>query len=228
VTGNTIIKDLRAMFGEARDQGQRPTCLAFAVSDAHAAIRGQWEALSAEYLFYWAQNISGRPATSGALLHAILNTLQDRGQPHEVKWIYLVQLPADLASWQPPAGITPLFRRKSEGKAKDFETIISELNSNKPALLLLNLSRAFYSADKDTIIDLSPASKPDPQRRHAVVAVGHGTVGGQRAILVRNSWGSNWGNGGYAWVTESFLAAGIFGVVVLGENVDVPSSSVAA
>ena len=29
--------DLGSLFGAARDQGDRPTCLAFAASDAHAA-----------------------------------------------------------------------------------------------------------------------------------------------------------------------------------------------
>jgi len=31
-----VVCDIRHRFGPARDQGMRPTCLAFAVSDAHA------------------------------------------------------------------------------------------------------------------------------------------------------------------------------------------------
>src|SRR5258708_38222177 len=50
-----IAKDLRSMFGPVRDQGQRPTCLAFAASDLHAAVRGAWAPLSCEYIFYHAQ-----------------------------------------------------------------------------------------------------------------------------------------------------------------------------
>ena len=51
----TIRKDLRSRFGPPRDQGQRPTCLAFAMSDAHGAARGPWEDLSCEYLFHHAK-----------------------------------------------------------------------------------------------------------------------------------------------------------------------------
>ena len=52
--------DLGFLFGTARDQGDRPTCLAFAASDAHAALRAGWEPLSCEYAFYQAQRRSLR------------------------------------------------------------------------------------------------------------------------------------------------------------------------
>ncbi len=37
-----VQQDLRFRFGTARDQGARPTCLAFAASDTHAALRTPW------------------------------------------------------------------------------------------------------------------------------------------------------------------------------------------
>jgi len=42
----TVSVDLRPQFGPVRDQGDRPTCLAFAASDAHAGLRDPWEPLS--------------------------------------------------------------------------------------------------------------------------------------------------------------------------------------
>ena len=51
----TVRHDLRGRFGPARDQGRRPTCLAFAMSDAHAATREPWAELCCEYLFYHAE-----------------------------------------------------------------------------------------------------------------------------------------------------------------------------
>jgi hypothetical protein len=44
-----IIVDLRSKFGVARDQNPRPTCMAFAASDTHAALRSVWTPLSAEW-----------------------------------------------------------------------------------------------------------------------------------------------------------------------------------
>src|SRR5580692_6695697 len=98
-----IKKDLRHLFGPVRDQGQRPTCLAFAASDTHAAVRDAWEPLSCEYAFFQAQNRAGRGAHDGATLTSMLEVLRHDGQPYESGWPYLVTLPADQTQWHPPA-----------------------------------------------------------------------------------------------------------------------------
>lgn len=69
---------------------------------------------------------------------------------------------------------------------------------------------------------------PEPLRRHAVVAVGHGKAGGHRAILVRNSWGAKWGERGHAWLTEAFLGPRIYAAAKLTEDVVVSPDSPAA
>ena len=78
-----VASDLRRRFGPVRDQGQRPTCLAFAASDTHAGLRDGWTALSCEFAFYHAQRRAGRPPTTGALLPRMLDALALDGQPRE-------------------------------------------------------------------------------------------------------------------------------------------------
>jgi C1A family cysteine protease len=53
---------------------------------------------------------------------------------------------------------------------------------------------------------------------HAVVAVGHGRIGEERAILVRNSWGDTWGIGGHAWVSELYLQPRLHEVALLSNK----------
>lgn len=220
--------DLRPLFGPARNQGSRPTCMAFAFSDAHAALRSGWLPLSCEYAFYHAQRRAGRPPSKGAPLSSMLDSLRQDGQPEESGWPYLAATPADEASWVPPVNVGPLFSRGGEKFSPSLDEIVRRLDLGQPMIILLTLSRAFYSPTAQAVVDPPSGEAPEPARRHAVVAAGHGTVDGQRAILIRNSWGPRWGETGYGWLTERFLGPRIFAAATLMEDVDVLAHSATA
>jgi hypothetical protein len=224
----TISVDLRSAFGPIRNQGQRPTCLAFAASDAHAGARAGWAPLSCEYAFYQAQRRAGRPPSTGAVLSSMLTMLREVGQPEESGWPYLAAIPTDAASWSPPSDVGALFGRNGASAPHSIDQIINELDQGRAVIVLLKLSAAFYQRNPDGVVDPGPNEQPEPQRRHAVVAVGHGKVDKQRAVLVRNSWGPNWCSGGYGWLTERFLGPRIYAAATLLEEVNVPAHSFAA
>jgi C1A family cysteine protease len=58
---------------------------------------------------------------------------------------------------------------------------------------------------------------PSPKSRcyggHAIVAAGYDddlTVGGDKgALLIRNSWGTGWGDGGYGWMSYRYVTEGL-------------------
>lgn len=219
------VTDLRHLFGDARNQGPRPTCLAFAASDAHAALRGAWAPLSCEYIFCKAQARGNKLPTQGANLSHMLDALRDDGQPEEAGWPYLALSP-DHASWNPPAKVGALFRRR--GGTIPLGDVIDNLNQGWPVILLSCLSDSFYVPSPEAVVTPATNENPDPHRRHAIVAAGHGTWNGEQVVLVRNSWGAGWGDRGYAWLTESFLAPRLYAAAVLTENVDVPADPLAA
>lgn len=202
----TIAVDLRHMLGAARDQGDRPTCLSFAVSDSHAALRPGWAPLSCEFIHYQSQQISGSPRDAGAVIDDMLVALSNVGQPLEQDWPYLNVVGIPMDHWVPPAGIGSLFKRNGAALIPNATSaIIKNLNKDLPAILHLYLSDSFYWP-VDGRVQAPNSEQPDPTRRHAVIAVGHGILDGEVAILVRNSWGPDWGDSGHAWLSEPFLS----------------------
>lgn len=206
--------NLGELFGPARDQGARPTCLAFAASDLHAGMREAWTPLSCEFLFYHAQRRAGRPPTIGATVPATLDALRHDGQPHEEGWPYLDP---------PPADVGELHRWAGEERPDSIDEIVAMLDRGRPVLVLLYLSASFDVAGPEGLVAPAENERPDVARRHAVVAIGHGGYEGQCVVLIRNSWGHGWGMGGHAWLTESFLKPRVFRIAVPEEKIDVAS-----
>jgi len=207
--------DLRHLFGPARDQGSRPTCMAFAASDAHAAVRPGWEPLSCEYAYYHALHYDGGAPSDGATLPGMMVAIAQDGQPYEADWPYLSALPNDLTQWKPPATVGQLFRRGSEVRLAT--ELYALLNGGSPVIVAMTLSKAFYTPGPEGIVT---GSEPIiPALRHAVIALGHGRQGSERLVLVRNSWGERWGANGYAWLAESYLTPRIIALAIMKEKI---------
>lgn len=198
----TVSTDLRATFGPARDQDPRPTCMAFAASDAHAGARPGWDPLSVEWAYYHALKREGGVPHQGVRMATMLATLRSDGQPVESCWPYIPSLFTDTEAWKPPANC-PVFKRDSAMTTASVAGIVTQLQAGTPVLFTMSVSRAFFRPNADGVIS---ATEPlEPKRVHALVAVGHGQNDKGLFILVRNSWGMGWGLAGHAWVDVGYL-----------------------
>jgi hypothetical protein len=209
--------DLRPQFGQPRDQGRRPTCLAFASSDLHASLRTtQFEPLSAEFAFYHAaQRKRGvfNPH-AGVSLRSMLEAIEKDGQPQESGWPYLMQLPIDSTAYKPPSDPGPLFRRSGEYKISSFDVICQSLDNRIPLLIAFVPTIQFHRARSGVPVRSTLGDIPSGSA-HAVVAVGWGKEGTERLVLVRNSWGAKWAENGCAWLSESYLAPRLYAIITM-------------
>ena len=197
--------DLRALMAPVRDQGQRGTCLAFAVTAAHEVERSGGSTpddLSEEALYWGCKRADGN-WTSGTAFASASTALDRWGQPLEVEWPYNPKQADDVACSPPkrPGG-TGWFRsglRRISVALADVRTV---LDGGIPVLLGLTVFDTFYRPDADGHI-ADPPSGSSARGRHAVVVVGHQTD----ELLIRNSWGNTWALGGYAWIGDGYIGA---------------------
>jgi hypothetical protein len=82
----------------------------------------------------------------------------------------------------------------------DPDSIAAVLATGADVWLSMNIGSTWMNPHGDTIADWSPAQI---EGGHAILFAGYRHKDGQRQFLVHNSWGKDWGDGGYAWVSEN-------------------------
>ncbi len=198
-----VIVDLRNQFGPVRDQGERPTCMAFAASDVHSFARDSLDMLSAEYAFYHAVHRQLTPdRTKGVSFSAMVDTIAMDGQPMESGWPYLSDLQAN-DPWTPPASPGTIYRRNTRTIVNALKEIFDALLTGSPVILGMEISNSFYNLRAG---DVLPVANEALAGRHALIAVGLGVQNSAHCLLLRNSWGTGWGEFGHGWIHEDYLA----------------------
>lgn len=203
-----LLFDYRSGLSPVQDQGERPTCVSFATSVAHEHARGVMTALSAEYLHYFAANPS-----KGATFPDAARALLVEGQPQEADCPYQHSEPPK--DWTPPSGVQ-VYRRECELHHGNLGAVKDAISRGRLAVLGLTISKDFFQPEYPWKI---PSDGPIVGQ-HAVVAVALGTSESNLHVLVRNSWGVDWGNHGHAWLGEDYLSKHLRHVMTLTNEVN--------
>jgi hypothetical protein len=185
----------------AKDQGNRPTCLAFAIADLNR--RYAPEDLGPEYFYQAAiALIPGWLPGNGLQIPAAMEASR-LGHPIEREFPYQDEEPLVAINTLPPL---QLYGRSVSFFDADVERVISTLQAGSSLGLALRLTVDFYQPIEG-VISFSETIIPGAMV-HAVVAVGLGfDSNGEPWILIRNSWGEAWGLKGHAWVSSTYIAA---------------------
>ena len=215
--------DFRADLGAVRSQGRRPTCLAFASSDAHRHARRHPELLCVEWLFYHVTQLAGTGPHSGTTIPDTRAVMKSIGQPEECVWPYQAVTP-DQTTWHPPSVKPRLLTCSSDGCEAGLRVVQEEVEDGVPVVIAMFTSTTFTAPaswqrhGSEIILSRDRGESIDPATGHALVAVGRGRFRGEPVLLLRNSWGPRWGFDGHAWVHEDYLAPRLAGAFVISKE----------
>ncbi|MDQ2630592.1 MAG: hypothetical protein M3Y75_06405 [Actinomycetota bacterium] len=199
--------DLQAEQTAVRQQGDRPTCVAFAVSGAHEWM-GSDDAQRSPEDAMWAAHQAMPPEFVGeeTSVRYALEGLKAHEHTSEAAWPY------GSPTWRdgrPEAALDrtnratcPEWHRLGDAT---IPTIRGELVSERAVVLTVGVVRKAW-LEGDGVVD-APAGRKTPGN-HAVLVVGVSETGEQpQALKIKNSWGPGWGRGGYGLISERYLDA---------------------
>jgi C1A family cysteine protease len=205
--------DLRAQNPPVFDQGQLGSCTAQAI--AAALEFDQMKQQQADvftpsrlFIYYNERVMEGTPdEDSGAMLRDGIKSVAKEGGPHESLWPYVIS----RFRQKPAAGVYEDGARHEailyQRLRQSIEQLQGCLADGYPFVFGFSVYESFESADvaKTGTVRL-PRRAEALIGGHAVVAVGYDDP--RQRFIVRNSWGTSWGVGGYFTMPYAYLLDG--------------------
>ena len=221
--------DLRQWCSPVEDQGQLGSCTANAgvgmVEYYERKAFGKYLDASRLFLYKVTRTLMHEKGDSGAELRSTMGALALFGVPPEEYWVY------DIKKFdeEPPTfcyafaqNFQSLKYVRLDPADSQYDEILNRIKANLTAGLPAMFGFTVYSstrqADSDGKIPF-PSKGEKIEGGHAIMAVGYDdklkikneSDGNQTtgAFLIRNSWGTTWGDKGYGWLPYEYLLQGL-------------------
>ncbi len=222
--------DLREWFSPVEDQGQLGACTAHAgvgmVEYFEKRAFGKHIDASRLFLYKVSRNMLHWTGDTGAFLRTTMGALVLFGVPPEEYWPYRI---AD--SEKEPSAFCYAFARNYQAisyyrldppgtKKEDLlKQIKTNLAAGLPSMFGVTVYSSYDQADKTGKIPY-PTQGEKTVGGHAIVAAGYddrmkikntrpGTKETTGALLIRNSWGTGWGDNGCGWLPYEYVLQGL-------------------
>ena len=210
--------DLRPLINEVEDQGQLGSCTSFASTKGLEIIyerAGIDVAFSQLYQYYWTRKMGGAVGQEGGNPAFMIQTLKDRGCCLEASWPYIVanenvQPPANCDTEAAPYRI--LSYEASPTPDSNFARglwVKNCLANGTPVMMSFFVSQNFETqagACKDWRKTQWSDFQSPSLGGHEVCIIGYDDAAGH--FLIQNSWGPNWGDGGFFGMNYSYFESG--------------------
>jgi C1A family cysteine protease len=227
--------DLRPWCSPIEDQGQLGSCTANAAMGVveYYERRATGKHLDGSRLFVYktTRNLIGVTGDTGAWLRNAMAALVVCGVPNERYWRYTDVIPDFDA--EPPSFVYSVADNYESlkyfahdpiggnvGRPQALTSVKQYLAKGVPSMFGFFGYTSFDSGDQPGHIPLPSDDElsGDPEWGHAIVAIGYNdsykitntlsNVTTKGAFLIRNSWGTTWGDGGYGWMPYDYLLKG--------------------
>jgi len=222
-----ISVDLRRWCPPVEDQGELGSCTANAgVGMAeYYEKRAFGKHIDASRLFLYkaTRNLAELEGDSGAFIRSTMGALVLFGVPPEKYWPYTDSAPefdkepnAFCYSFAENYKGIKYFRHDSSGLSEKaiLDSVRKSLAASVPAMFGFTVYSSINQAGRTGKIPF-PCSNERVEGGHAIVAMGYddkmeirnadSDVSTKGALLIRNSWGESWGDGGYGWLPYDYL-----------------------
>jgi C1A family cysteine protease len=211
--------DLRPACSRVLDQGWIGTCTAHAIAAAYSyeqRVQKSPVITPSRLFIYYNERVLAHQRSLNCVvrLRDAIKAVAKRGVCAESLWPYSED-PKVVRS-KPPK---PAFEAAANHRIVEYHRILIE--SHKPAIFLVHLKRCladgrpfvfgfmlYESLESAEVKRTGIMPFPNVKREqlkggHAVLAVGYDDH--RKAVLVRNSWGPNWGVRGHFWMPYRFI-----------------------
>ena len=203
--------DLRGKMTAIENQGETSSCVANAIAGAYEywikLTAGQDYDTSRMFIYYNARWRNGdQKEDAGSIIQLAMEGLQEFGSCPEPVWPF----ETDLLFKKPNR---EAYQTASEAKIKEMQQVPLELEAWKQALASglpvvfgCLLYESFDECNQNGGVVPMPA--PNEMSReshggHSMCAVGYSDR--EKVFIVRNSWGEDWGDGGYCYMPYNYL-----------------------
>lgn len=202
--------DLRRDLSPVKDQAGTRSCAAQASAGAYEYLLKRLRGAAAPdvsrlFIYYNARlGFGGELTDFGASLRMVIAGLKGKGACAESVWPFVpgaVNQPPPPEAYAQAAGFVVDIEERVPTDERAWKEALAR---GYPIIFALNLFRSFSAFQRKGLVPSpTPEDRQGTASGHAMLCVGYSDTDG--VFIVRNSWGSAWGDGGYCYVPYKYV-----------------------